>query len=75
MSRYLGTFSFLGVDFRPEQVDIPPGFEMNWTWSGDASSYGGVVQSYRYGWDIEDLNDPTDWERDRQPVYHYIRAR
>ncbi len=58
---FLGTFSFLGVDFRAEQADVPPGFEMNWTWTGDASSYGGVVQSFRYGWDVEDLNDPTEW--------------
>ena len=59
---FLGTFSFLGIDFRPEQVDVPPGFEMNWTWTGDASSYGGTVQSFRYGWDIADFNDPTEWE-------------
>ncbi len=59
---FLGTFSFLGVDFRPEQVSVPPGFEMNWTWTGDASSYGGVVQSFRYGWDIADLNDPAEWD-------------
>ncbi len=58
---FLGTFAFLGVNFRPEQVDVPPGFEMNWTWTGDASSYGGVVQSFKYGWDIADLNEPTEW--------------
>jgi hypothetical protein len=58
---FLGTFSFLGVDFRPEHVDVPPGFEMNWSWSGDASSYGGTVQSYRYGWDIADLDDQSEW--------------
>ena len=59
---YLGTFPFLGVDFRPEQVDVPPGFEMKWTWTGDASSYGGIVQSFRYGWDVADLNEPTEWD-------------
>jgi hypothetical protein len=59
---FLGTFSFLGVDFRPEQASVPPGFEMNWTWTGDASSYGGVVQSFRYGWDVADLNDPAEWD-------------
>jgi hypothetical protein len=59
---YLGSFPFLGVDFRPTQVSVPPGFEMNWTWTGDASSYGGVVQGFRYGWDIADFNDPREWE-------------
>ena len=40
---------------------------MNWTWTGDASSYGGTVQSFRYGWDVEDLNDPTDWDVTASP--------
>ena len=59
---YLGTFAFLGLDFHPVLVEVPPGFEMNWTWTGDASSYGGVVQSFRYGWDVADLNDPAEWD-------------
>ncbi len=59
---YLGTFSYLGVDYRTEQVQVPPGFEMNWTWTGDASSYGGIVKSFRYGWDIANLSDPADWD-------------
>jgi len=59
---YIGTFTFLGTGFNPEQISVPPGFEMNWTWTGDASSYGGVVRGFRYGWDISDLNDPAEWE-------------
>lgn len=59
---YLGSFSFLGVDFNPARTKVPPGFEMNWTWTGDASSYGGVIQSFRYGWDVADLGDPTEWD-------------
>jgi hypothetical protein len=59
---YMGSFSFLGVDMRGEQVDVPPGFLMRFSWTGDASSYGGVVAGYRYGWDVEDLNEPSDWD-------------
>lgn len=59
---YMGSYSFLGVDMRGEQIDAPPGFLMRFSWSGDASSYGGVVSGYRYGWDVEDLNEPTDWD-------------
>ncbi|MDD3642252.1 MAG: hypothetical protein PHQ19_02150 [Candidatus Krumholzibacteria bacterium] len=58
---YMGSFSFLGVDMRGEQFDVPPGFLMRFRWTADASSYGGVVSGYRYGWDVEDLNNPGDW--------------
>jgi hypothetical protein len=59
---FLGSFAFLGEGGRLEQVQVPPGFEMNWSWTGDASAYGGVVQSFRYGWDIANLDDPTEWD-------------
>lgn len=59
---FMGSFSFLGVDMRGEQIDVPPGFLMRFSWSADASSYGGVVAGYRYGWDVEDLGDPRDWD-------------
>ena len=59
---YFGEFSFMGEDFRPEEVKVPPGFEMDWTWTGDASAYGGVIRSFRYGWDIADFDDPTEWD-------------
>jgi hypothetical protein len=58
----LGEFSFLGVDMRGEQIKVPPGFDMRFGWTGDASAYGGVVAGYRYGWDIEDLGQPSEWE-------------
>ncbi len=36
--------------------------DVSWTASGD--SYGGVIEAYRFGWNISDLNDPRDpgWE-------------
>lgn len=37
-------------------ADIPISF----TWSGDASAYGGEVVGYRYGWDLVDPGDPND---------------
>lgn len=42
-------------------LDIPAGVEMEFEWEADASSYGGIVSGYRYGWDILDLNDPEQW--------------
>jgi hypothetical protein len=33
-------------------------------WEGDATAYGGEICGYKYGIDIEDLNDPDQWEID-----------
>jgi len=58
---FLGQFSFLGYDLDPRMVEVPPGFEMNFRWTADASSYGALVSTFRYGWDISDFNDPAQW--------------
>jgi hypothetical protein len=31
-------------------------------WEGDASRYGGTISGYMWGYDIEDLSDPEQWE-------------
>ena len=59
---FLGGYKFLGADLNPVQVELPPGIELNFCWNGDASSYGGEIRSYRYGWDIQQLDDPSQWE-------------
>jgi hypothetical protein len=59
---YLGTFSFIGIDNRPETFKMPGGFAFHFTWKADASTYGGEVSSYRYGWDVADVNNPDDWD-------------
>jgi hypothetical protein len=64
---YLGTFSFLGTELRTEKKVIPSGFNARFSWTGDASSYGAVVRSYRYGWDIQRLDDPSEWEVEASP--------
>jgi len=60
--QYLGGFKFLGTNFRPEKRDLPPGVPLNFRWGADASSYGGEIKSYRYGWDVDDVNEPDDWD-------------
>lgn len=42
--------------------EAPVGKQLVFTWSGDASAYGGTITGYTYGVDIEDLNDPSQWE-------------
>ncbi len=37
---------------------------ITFSWEGDASAYGGTISGYRYGLDIEDLEDPYQWAVD-----------
>ena len=67
----LGSGSFLGTNYRPDVYAVPAGFPLNFSWSADASTYGGIVKSYRYGWDIADLNDPAEWDCSASP---YVKA-
>ena len=64
---YLGCARFLGTSVRPEKYDLPPGITLKFRWSADASSYGGEVVCYQYGWDVSDLNNPDDWDSDCSP--------
>jgi hypothetical protein len=48
-------------------MDLPAGIPIEFSWEADASSYGGTEAGYRYGWDITDLNDPSQWEVDLTP--------
>ena len=59
---FLGLHRFLGTNIRPQVSSLPANFTFRFTWSADASSYGGVVRGYRYGWDVADLADPNGWE-------------
>jgi hypothetical protein len=44
------------------QIGLPSGTPVSFCWTADASSYGGVVAGYRYGWDLIDPNDDEQWE-------------
>jgi len=57
--RYLGTSQGEGLYGRTE-VDIAQNQPLLFDWSASASSYGGVIAGYRYGWDVEDLDDDND---------------
>ncbi len=55
----LAGFKFLGEGLSPAEVEIPPGYPLNFRWQADASSYGGGIRGFRYGWDITGLES---WE-------------
>jgi hypothetical protein len=40
--------------------DIAAGQPLNFTWSGTASHYNGTIVSYRHGWDLDDIDNPSD---------------
>jgi len=48
-------------------VDLPAGIPVTFEWTADASAYGGTVSGYRYGWDLTDLNDDSQWDVDYTP--------
>ena len=66
---FLGGFLFMGPNLNAAKVELPPAVELNFCWSADASFYGGEIRSYRYGWDIQQLDDPTQWDVTASP-YH-----
>jgi len=57
--RFLGTFSGVSV-IAPSTIDIAKNQPLRFQWSGDASSYGGTIAGYRYGWDVTEPDDPND---------------
>jgi len=40
--------------------EIYGGQDLQFTWEGDASHYAGVIEAYRYGWDLADPDNPND---------------
>jgi hypothetical protein len=43
---------FIGISLFPMKRELPPGVPLTFKWIADASSYGGEIAGYRYGWDI-----------------------
>ena len=58
---FIGSFRFIGRNFTPIKRDMPPGVPLNFHWTATAEEYGGRILGYRYGWDIADVNNPSDW--------------
>jgi len=59
---FLGAFVFRGTNMRVEKRDVPPGVTFNFRWRASAQEYGGEISTYRYGWDVLDVNNPSDWD-------------
>lgn len=64
---FLGEKNFTGTAAGGENqraIDIAQNQPLEFSWSAEAESYGGIITGYRYGWDVEDLTDDEDpgWE-------------
>lgn len=66
-NKYMGTVITSSPNTPLTIIDLPPDVPMSFRFTADASSYGGVASGYRYGWDILDLSDPSQWEVDYTP--------
>ncbi len=52
--QFMGTFS------SSWQVDIAGGQTLNFQLQASADAYGGTIESFRYGWDVDDPDDDND---------------
>jgi hypothetical protein len=73
-NRYTGTIITSNPNTSPLILDILSGVSMSFKFSADASAYGGAVSGYRYGWDIQDFNDPTQWEVSYTPFIREVNG-
>jgi hypothetical protein len=61
-NRYMGSIITSTTGTSPVFLEVPGGLAMSFQWTADASSYGGIVAGYRYGWDILDLGRDDEWD-------------
>ena len=73
-NRYIGSIITSSPNTPVTIIDLPAGVPMSFRFSADASSYGGVVSGYRYGWDIQDFNDESQWEISYTPFVTFVNG-
>jgi len=64
---HIDTFYTTNPNTPPVIAEVNAGLPIEFCWTADASSYGGIVTGYRYGWDITDLGDDAQWAIDFTP--------
>lgn len=52
---FLGSFHGSEQDF-----EVAGGQPLNFSWTANANSYNGNIVSYRHGWDLVSIDDPSD---------------
>jgi hypothetical protein len=57
--KFLGSFQFSSANGL-QLFEIVSGQPLRFEWRADASQYAGVIDAYRFGWEVQDVNDPND---------------
>ena len=73
-NRFMGTILTASPDTPPTIIDLPSGVPMSFRFTADASGYGGFVSGYRYGWDIQDFNDESQWDNSFTPFVMFVNG-
>ena len=60
--KFLGTYRFVS-GAKPVRLDVAAGQPLTFSWRGDAESYGGEIEAYRYGWNIRNPSNDEEWEQ------------
>ncbi|UCE02737.1 MAG: hypothetical protein JSW67_00580 [Candidatus Latescibacterota bacterium] len=60
--RFLGVYNLLG-EARPVQLEVAAGQPIRFRWSADASQYGGRIVGYRFGWNLRNPQDDSEWQQ------------
>ena len=58
----LGSWEFEDTSV-PVQLDVWGGTPLDFSFEADATAYGGSIQDYRFGWDIQDPADDDEWDQ------------
>jgi hypothetical protein len=57
--QFLGVKRFSSIN-NLSSFDIVEGQPLSFAWSADATDYAGIIDAYRYGFDVSDFDDPDD---------------
>ncbi len=60
--RTLGSGSVAGTNLRPEPVLVPQGVPHTFLWEAESAFDWMTAVQYRYGWDVQNLDDDDDWQ-------------
>lgn len=66
-NQFLGAIVTSSPNTPPVILDMPSGIAVSANFEADAENYGGTVIGYRYGWDVQDVNNPEGWDIDWTP--------
>ena len=73
--KFLGNSTFVGPN-SIKTYEIAAGQPLNFSWTADASDYAGIIDAYRFGWEVQDVNDADDpgWAVPWGSGTSYLRA-